>query len=298
MMRCLMFFLLLLTAVSCQQKTMVQREESPLDFSGYCSLDWKRNGELEISAIFDIAKKEKNVRNRYYSIMSHLGSRSREKQYESFTGDIRLTLLDRSVCFMLSELYPAYVPVFSESRREAYCLDVLANIREYKALENSGLLSFKEKEEFEMLLLVTGTGMGTEMRSVSELFDYKTLPRYVGKGQKQTLPAWISWTNETPLLWAKLLMQLPQETLRAPGLNRKNVALCAMRISRTVAEYAVYDHMKKLHSVRIDDSDLRSLYRKERELSLAYAWQNRFPEPCGDFSQEEQFLSDIWQLIR
>ena len=148
-----------------------------------------------------------------------------------------------------------------------------------------------------MLLLVAGTGMGTEMRSVAELFNYSTIPQYTGVEPNKKLPSWMNWTAETPLLWAKLLIQLPQETMRAPGIDRENVALCAMKISRAVAGYAAHEHVKNLQIVK-ENSDLRRRYRIECELSLAYSWQNRFPEPDGDFSKEQQFLSDIWQLMQ
>ena len=296
-MRFFAAFLLIFVLSACNHRSEeVVKHISPLDFSGYCVLDWTRSGDLEISAILDIAGREKYSRSCYYSIMSHLGNQVQKKQNTSVSNDIRLSLLDRAVCFMTAELFPQYVPVFAGSRRRAACVEVLANIREYKALENSGLISGKEREEFETLLLVTGSSMDINMRTTAELFDYHTLPKYQNSGEI-SVPKWIDWTEETVLLWSKLLMQLPQETRRTPGVDHSKVTLYAMKISHAIARRISMEHMIRLTK---SESKPRSNHRADYEKSLAYAWQIRFPDPDvdGDFKKEEQFLSDLWQLMQ
>lgn len=300
-MRIFTVILLLLTLSACRYRSETQEKiVSPFHFSGYCQLDWQHSGEMETAAILETARMEQQERSGYFSVMSHLGTADGVRQPESIQNDMRLKLLDRAVCFMTAELFPQYVPVFAESRRRAGCIEVLANIREYKSLENSGEISAKEQEEFEMLLLYSGSAMDINMRNIAEFFDYSTLPQYERKNVKTTLPEWLCWKNDTPLLWAKLLSRLPQEILRSPGVDRRKTALYAMKISRTVARKTVDEHMVKLQKKEKINSGKRAKYRSEYERSLAYAWQIRFPEPVNgeNFKREEQFISDLWLLMQ
>lgn len=293
-----LFFLLVFIS-GCCHKNCVQKEPEPFDYSGFCALDLKRNGDLENSSVLDVAIKEKRSKSIYYSVLSHMGS-NRKKRYNSVSSDIRLVLLDRAVCFMTAELFPQYVPEFSMSRRRSNCLKLLANIREYRTLDKADLLTVSEKETFDLLMLEASTAMDIELRRIAESFDYSTLPQYSKFEKTEDIPNWMEWNNETLLLWTKLLMQLPQEIMRSPGIDRAKVALCAMKISRAVAERAVKEHMQELQLKVFDSTDLRRRCRMEYEMSLAYAWQKRFPSPEleGDFQKEEQFLSDLLQLVQ
>ena len=268
---------------------------TPFDFSGYCSLDWQKNSGIATDDVLDIAGREKRERSAYFAIMSHLSQKGRT--YSSIFNDIRLVLLDRALCFMTAELAPEQIFSLASSRRNAGCVELLADIQKYKALENSGAITSDEKQEFEMLLIASGSGVDVNMRNLAELFDYRTLPQYVPESNVPELPDWLVWNDDVPLLWAKLLIQLPQEVMRSPGIDHSKVVSCAMQISRMVVNRAVREHMKDLPE---KSDDLRGSSQKEYAKSLAYAWFIRFPRYNlpADCRREMQFLSDIWQLMQ
>lgn len=276
---------------ACVSKTFQNRKTVlPTDFETFCALDWQNNGNIITDDMISSLEREKNSRSSYFEILSLL--KADTPQRTTVSADIRFSLIEKAFCNMAWELLPSSIPVIAADSRRVENTRLLAEFERCQFLKRANLLTVKEEEEYSLLLAVTTAGVGIDIPEMVQKFDYSTLPE---RPKAKNLPKWLIWNSSTPLIWAKVLMQLPREAKAVSDIDKENLLLCAADVTGLVVSRMMEEH-SILYSIT-DEPRLKA--KKQYENHIANAWLRRFElKKTSEYPKEEQFLQDMYVFFR
>ena len=285
-------FGLLLTACV-QKKSLPPPQEIPTDFETFCARDWKINGDIAVEEMLRRLHQEKISRSNYFTILSYIKSPTVHPRSRTISGDIRFSLLEKAFCSMVWQLSPQNISELTADCRRIEHAKLFAEFDRCSFLKEKRCMTQNEENEYQLLLTVSGADTGMDMKKVSEKFDYTSFPSGVSN---KDLPDWMSWSDKLPLIWAKILIQLPTEAARAGNIDREKLLLCAEDITGSIVGHMVKQYDTVLYN---KNENLRTEAQVRYERRLAQAWLRRYRQnKTADCRKEMQFLHDMYAFLQ
>lgn len=269
----------------------------PANLAEAVNWDWQRNAELEISAVETMSREEALTRRRYHEADARLAGFTGKESYR-MSNDPCIPALDNAAACAAVMLDAKAAEKAAKWRRYDAAVRNCVYFAYYRKLEQTGVISFQEREDCRYFMLNFEVEQGIEPRRFAGVFDFSSLRSGDEKNYQSALPEWMSWSEKTPLLWTKLLLTLPQETARTVDLDHSKLADKVLEISRAVKAATACSHVRKLCRNTIPSGEYRLQAERELDLRLAAGAMSGVSERTPGTSREEEFIRDLYILQR
>lgn len=269
----------------------------PSNLAEAVALDWRRNAALETAAVEEMARQEALSRRRYHDTEARLaGFTGRDAGRMSNDPDI--SVLDNAAACAAVMLDAKMAEQAAKWRRYDLAVKNCAYLDYYRKLERAGVLTRQEREDYRFFLLDFEVGQGIDPLRAAEKFDFTSLRMADYGSYSSALPEWMAWNSKTPLLWTKLLLTLPQETVRTIDLDHSKLAAKVLEISRAVKATIARSHAEKLLQNPFVSAEPRLQAERELDLRLAAGAMAGVSGRSPGISREEEFIRDLYTLMQ